>query len=156
LSVNRTIRLDALCAVLLIAGDALVLWLAPFRSESYYIDWISGGIFGALVGASEGWLTITSVRERLDGSLLTLRGSRWGAPQGAGSAAVFPAILASAIALLLLWPGSAAAMTKLALYLFNTLCGVWLGLWSVYLGLLLVWSVRRRIRLSLTQAGRLR
>ena len=139
------VRLDVPCVALLLSGSALVLWLAPFRSESYYIDWISGAIFGAMVGASESYLTIAWFRDRLHDAVLAL-GCRWAIPEGTGSAATFLALFASGSALFIAWPGPVANLTKTPLYLFNTLCGAWWALWVVYLAILLVWLIRRHHR----------
>jgi hypothetical protein len=140
--VNRAVRLDVLCVALLVSGSALVLWLAPFRSESYYIDWISGAMFGAMVGASESYLTIARFRDRLHDAVLAL-GCRWAIPEGTGSAATFLALFASGPIFLIAWPGPVAGLTKSPLYLFNTLCGAGWALWTVYLAILLFWLIRR-------------
>ena len=160
--VKGAVRLDVPCVALLVSGSALVLWLAPFRSESYYIDWISGSIFGAMVGASESYLTIARFRDRLHDAVLALGCSRWGIPEGTGSAATFLALFASGSALLIAWPGPVAGLTKTPLYLFNTFCGAWWALWTVYLAILLFWLIRRHrregraVRLRLTSTDRLR
>ncbi|MEW6324400.1 MAG: hypothetical protein AB1515_03330 [Nitrospirota bacterium] len=137
-------RLDALCAALLCAGGVL-LWLLPFRTGSYFIDWISGGFFGAMAGFSEGYLTVSRFRERLRDGTVGLR-CRRGVPESTGSALALMAALALGLALIAAWPGPVVELTKTPLYLFNTLAGALAALWFVYLGTLLAWAIGRHRR----------
>ncbi len=143
---RQGVRLDLLCGTLLLGGGSL-LFLAPFQTGSYYIDWISGAFFGVMVGLSEGYLTVARFHERLRDGAVLLR-CRRGVPEGAGSALTVLAMLALGMVLMIAVSGSVAQLTKIPLYVFNTLCGAWGALWVVYLGVLLSWALVRGRRLG--------
>lgn len=143
---RQGVRLDLLCGTLLLGGGSLLL-LAPFQTSAYYIDWISGAFFGAMVGVSEGYLTVIRFHERLRAGAVSLR-CRRGVPEGAGSALTVLAMLALGMVLMVAVSGSVAQLTKIPLYVFNTLCGAWGALWVVYLAALLSWALVRGRRLG--------
>ena len=152
------LRLDAAAAGLLVGGGLLFFLMAPFRSESYYIDWISGFMVGAMVGVSEAYLTLTHFRARLRDSTVTLRCSK-GVPEGTQSALTLLAVLLVGYAALIVLLGPVWAMRKTELFTFNSVCGALWMMWVVYLGALVWWAVGRRrhhgqvVRLRLVRAG---
>jgi len=151
------VRLDAAAAALLIGGALLFFFMAPFRSESYYIDWISGFFIGLMVGVSEAYLTLTHFRSRLRDSTVTLRCSK-GVPEGTQSALTLLAVLLVGYAALIVLLGPVWEMRKTELFTFNSVCGALWMLWVVYLGALVWWAVRwqrahgRTIRLRFVRA----
>ncbi len=138
-------RLDAALAVLLIAGGAVFAIAIPVRTESYYIDWISGGWVGLLVGLSEAYLTVARFTDRLREGVVRLP-CRRGIPDGMGGVLALLAVLGAAYLAMLTLFGSIGELAKIPLFIFNTLCGSWWGLWLVYLGALLIWAIRRGTR----------
>ena len=135
------VRLDAAAAVLLIGGALLFFFMAPFRSESYYIDWISGFFIGLMVGVSEAYLTVTNFRLRLSGSTVTLRCAR-GIPEGMQNVIALLAVLLAGYAALIVLFGPVWSLDKTVLFTFNTVCGTLWMMWMVYLGALVRWAVR--------------
>jgi len=135
------LRLDAAAAGLLIGGGLLFLFMAPFRSESYYIDWISGFFIGLMVGVSEAYLTVTHFRSRLSGETVTLRCSK-GIPEGMQNALTLLAVLLAGYAALIVLFGPVWSLDKTVLFTFNTVCGTLWMMWVVYLGALAWWAVR--------------
>ncbi|HUJ80087.1 MAG TPA: hypothetical protein VLY45_07225 [Nitrospiria bacterium] len=151
-------RLDAAAAVLLVGGVLLFLMMAPFRTEAYYIDWISGFFIGVMVGVSEAYLTVTNFRMRLSGSTVTLR-CRRGVPEGMQNVlALLGVLLAGYTALIVLF-GPVWSLDKTVLFTFNTVCGALWMIWVVYLGAMAWWAVRWRrdhgrvLRLRLTRSA---
>jgi hypothetical protein len=143
---THSVRLDVVLMALLLAGVVAATWL-PFRTASYYIDWISGAMFGAMIGGSEGYLTALHFRDRLAGPVLRLR-CRRGIPEGTGSVAGLIALLGAGYLVFVALPGPISALTKTPLFTFNFVCGTWWTMWLVYLGALLAWAVRQRRRLG--------
>jgi hypothetical protein len=128
---------------LMVGGGLIFLFMAPFRTESYYIDWISGFFIGLMVGVSEAYLTVTHFRLRLDDATVTLRCSK-GVPEGMRSAlALLAVLLAGYVALIVLF-GPVWLLDKTVLFTFNTVCGTLWMMWVVYLGALAWWAVRWR------------
>jgi hypothetical protein len=137
------LRLDVAAAGLMVGGGLLFLLMAPVRTESYYIDWISGFFIGLLVGVSEAYLTVTYFRSRLSDATLTLRCSK-GIPEGTQNAITLLAILLAGYAVLMVLFGPIWSFHKTVLFTFNTVCGTLWMMWVVYLGALVWWAVRWR------------
>jgi len=145
-------------ALALLAGGALLfLFMAPFRTESYYIDWISGFFIGLMVGISEAYLTLTHFRGRLNDSTVTLRCPR-GVPEGMENVLGLLAVLLLGYAALIVLFGPVWSLDKTVLFTFNTICAAMWMVWVVYLGGLAWWAVRwqrangRAVRLRLVRA----
>ncbi len=137
------LRLDAASAGLLAGGVLLFLVMAPFRTESYYIDWISGFMIGAMVGVSEAYLTLTHFLSRLSDATVTLRCPK-GIPEGMQNVLALLAVLLLGYAALIALFGPIWSLKKTVLFTFNTVCGTLWMLWVVYLGALVWWAVRWR------------
>ncbi|MBI3622249.1 MAG: hypothetical protein HY208_08705 [Nitrospirae bacterium] len=136
-------RLDAAALALLIGGGLLFLVMAPFRTESYYIDWISGFMIGAMVGVSEAYLTLTHFRSRLSDGTVTLRCSK-GIPEGMQNVlALLGVLLLGYVALIVLF-GPVLSLKKTELFTFNTVCGTLWMLWVVYFIAVIRWALRWR------------
>jgi hypothetical protein len=152
------LRLDAVALGLLAGGVLLFLIMAPFRTESYYIDWISGFMVGTMVGVSEAYLTLTHFRARLQDETITLRCSK-GVPEGTQSVLALLGVLLLGYAALIALFGPVWSFKKTVLFTFNTVCGTLWMLWVVYLGAMVWWAVRwrrhhgRALRLRLVRAG---
>ena len=150
------LRLDAVAFCLLAGGALLFFFMAPFRTESYYIDWISGFMVGAMIGVSEAYLTLTHFRARLRESTVTLRCAK-GIPEGMQSALVLLAVLVLGYIALIVLFGPIWEMRKTELFTFNSVCGTLWMMWVVYLGAMVWWAVRwqrahgRAIRLRLVR-----
>jgi len=137
------LRLDVAAAGLMVGGGLLFLLMAPFRTESYYIDWISGFFIGCMVGVSEAYLTVTHFRSRLDDATVTLHCSK-GIPEGTQNALTLLAILLAGYVALIVLFGPVWSLDKTVLFTFNTVCGTLWMMWVVYLGALAWWAVRWR------------
>jgi hypothetical protein len=137
------LRLDLAAAGLMVGGGLLFFFMAPFRTESYYIDWISGFFIGLMVGVSEAYLTVTHFRSRLRDSTVTLRCSK-GIPEGTQSALALLAVLLAGYVVLIVLFGPVWSLDKTVLFTFNTVCGTMWMMWVVYLGALVWWAVRWR------------
>jgi hypothetical protein len=152
------LRLDLAAAGLLVGGGLLFLLMAPFRTESYYIDWISGFFIGLMVGVSEAYLTVFHFRSRLHDSMVTLRCSK-GIPEGMQSVLTLLAILLAGYVVLIVLFGPVWSLDKTILFTFNTVCGTLWMMWIVYLGAVAWWAVRwghnhgRVVRLRLVRSG---
>jgi hypothetical protein len=127
----------------MVGGGLLFLLMAPVRTESYYIDWISGFFIGLMVGVSEAYLTVTYFRSRLSDATLTLRCSK-GIPEGTQNTLTLLAILLAGYAVLIVLFGPVWSFHKTVLFTFNTVCGTLWMMWVVYLGALVWWAVRWR------------
>jgi hypothetical protein len=136
-------RLDVAAAGLMVGGGLLFLLMAPVRTESYYIDWISGFFIGVMVGVSEAYLTVTHFRSRLSDATVTLRCSM-GIPEGTQNALTLLAILLAGYVALIVLFGPVWSLDKTVLFTFNTVCGTLWMMWIVYLGALVWWAVRWR------------
>jgi hypothetical protein len=136
-----TFRIDVAAVTLLIGGGLLFFFMAPFRSESYYIDWISGFFIGLMIGVSEAYLTVTIFRLRLSGATVTLRCAK-GVPEGMQNVLALLAVLLAGYTALIVLFGPVWSLDKTVLFTFNTVCGVLWMMWMVYLGALARWAVR--------------
>lgn len=143
-SAQKGVRLDLITVIPFVVGAALFP-LAPFQSESYYIDWMSGFMFGAMIGVSESYLTISRWRDRLVGAWVPLRRGRL-LPEETASAAILLAIGGAGCLAFVILLGPVADLTKTSLFVFNFLFSTWWSLWVVYAGFLLLWARRESRR----------
>jgi hypothetical protein len=139
---GRAYRVDLPLLLLILLGSGFFLLVVPFRSNANYIDWVTGGWIGLLLGLSEGQFAVLRLQACREGSMVALPHRR-GMPVGLAGGPVMFALLGVGYLVLALLPGPVAELSHTPLFTFNTICGAWWAMWVVYLGALLSWALWR-------------